>query len=158
MEQEDKNNDRQKSKIALMEEAVIDWWDKNDTFRKSLRARKGKKLFVFYEGPPTANGMPHPGHIMGRCFKDIFLRYKSMRGYFVPRNAGWDTHGLPVEIEIEKQLGIKSKPEIEKLGVAEFNRLCKQSVWKYKDEWEKLTKRIGFWLDMDHPYVTYENK
>ena len=158
MEQEDKNNDRQKSKIALMEEAVIDWWDKNDTFRKSLRARKNGNPFIFYEGPPTANGMPHPGHIMGRCFKDIFLRYKSMRGYFVPRNAGWDTHGLPVEIEIEKQLGIKSKPEIEKLGVAEFNRLCKQSVWKYKDEWEKLTKRIGFWLDMEHPYVTYENK
>ena len=158
IEQEDKNNDRQKSKIALMEEAVIDWWDKNDTFRKSLRARKNGNPFIFYEGPPTANGMPHPGHIMGRCFKDIFLRYKSMRGYFVPRNAGWDTHGLPVEIEIEKQLGIKSKPEIEKFGVAEFNRLCKQSVWKYKDEWEKLTKRIGFWLDMEHPYITYENK
>ena len=101
-----------------MEEAVLDWWDKNDVFQKSLDKRRKGKPFVFYEGPPTANGMPHPGHVMGRCFKDVFLSYKSMRGYFAPRRAGWDTHGLPVEIEVEKQLGIKSKPGIEKFGVA----------------------------------------
>jgi len=172
MNQENKNKEVKKSAIAEMEESVLAWWDENDTFRKSLRARKkgnprtqraeqsshDGKPFVFYEGPPTANGMPHPGHVMGRCFKDLFLRYKSMRGYFVERHAGWDTHGLPVEIEVEKQLGIKNKSDIERLGIAEFNRLCKESVWKYKDEWEKMTRRIGFWLDMEHPYITYDNK
>lgn len=141
-----------------MEEEVLAWWNEKNVFGQVLAKRKKGKLFVFYEGPPTANGMPHPGHVMGRCFKDLFLRYKSMQGYFVPRNAGWDTHGLPVEIEIEKKLGIEKKADIEKFGVAEFNKLCKESVWKYKDEWEKMTQRIGFWLDMKHPYVTYEAK
>lgn len=140
-----------------MEEKVLARWEKHRVFEKTLKARQGKKQFVFYEGPPTANGMPHPGHVMGRCFKDLVLRYKTMRGYFVPRRAGWDTHGLPVEIGVEKQLGLKSKADIEKMGVAQFNRLCRESVWKYKDEWEKMTRRIGFWLDMGHPYITYEN-
>lgn len=141
-----------------MEEEVLAWWNEQKVFEQVLAKRKKGKLFVFYEGPPTANGMPHPGHVMGRCFKDLFLRYKSMQGYFVPRNAGWDTHGLPVEIEIEKKLGITKKSDIEKFGIGEFNRLCKESVWKYKDEWEKMTNRIGFWLDMKHPYITYEAK
>jgi len=154
MEQKPENK---KSAIAEMEERVLARWERQKTFERTLKARKGKKLFVFYEGPPTANGMPHPGHVMGRCFKDLILRYKTMRGFFVPRHAGWDTHGLPVEIEVEKQLGLKSKADIEKLGVAEFNRLCRESVWKYKDEWEKMTRRIGFWLDTEHPYITYEN-
>lgn len=147
----------QKSDIAKMEEAVLLWWEKHRVFEKVLARRKGKKHFVFYEGPPTANGSPHPGHVMGRCFKDLFLRYKTMQGYFAPRRAGWDTHGLPVEIEVEKQLGFRSKADIEKLGVAEFNRLCRESVWKYRDEWERMSRRVGFWLDMEHPYVTYEN-
>lgn len=154
MEQE---KEVQKSHFALMEEEVLAWWNEKKVFEQVLRKRKKGKLFVFYEGPPTANGMPHPGHVMGRCFKDLFLRYKSMRGYFVPRNAGWDTHGLPVEIEVEKKLGITKKSDIEKFGVAAFNRLCKESVWKYKDEWEKMTQRIGFWLDIKRPYVTYES-
>ena len=141
-----------------MEEEVLAWWEEKKVFKQVLAQRKKGKLFVFYEGPPTANGMPHPGHVMGRCFKDLFLRYKSMQGYFVPRHAGWDTHGLPVEIEIEKKLGIAKKADIEKFGVGEFNRLCKESVWNYKDEWEKMTHRIGFWLDMDHPYITYDAK
>ena len=142
-----------------MEEEVLAWWEEKKVFKQVLAKRKKGKLFVFYEGPPTANGMPHPGHVMGRCFKDLFLRYKSMQGYFVPRHAGWDTHGLPVEIEIEKKLvGITKKADIEKFGVGKFNRLCKESVWKYKDEWEKMTHRIGFWLDMDHPYITYDAK
>ncbi|MCR4322698.1 MAG: class I tRNA ligase family protein [Candidatus Azambacteria bacterium] len=153
MEQE---KEVKKSQLALMEEGVLAWWNENDVFGQVLSKRKKGKPFIFYEGPPTANGMPHPGHVMGRCFKDLFLRYKSMRGYFVPRHAGWDTHGLPVEIEIEKKLGITKKSDIEKFGVGAFNRLCKESVWKYKDEWEKMTQRIGFWLDMKHPYVTYE--
>ncbi len=152
MKEEDK-----KSKIALMEESMLALWEKEKILDKVLKARKGGAHFVFYEGPPTANGMPHPGHVMGRCFKDLFLRYKTMRGFYAPRRAGWDTHGLPVEIEIEKKLGFKSKSDIEKFGVAEFNRLCKESVWQYKDEWEKVTRRIGFWLDMKNPYITYEN-
>ena len=140
-----------------MEEEVLARWEKEKILAKVLKARKGGKRFIFYEGPPTANGMPHPGHVMGRCFKDLFLRYKTMQGFYVDRRAGWDTHGLPVEIEIEKKLGFTSKADIEKYGVAEFNRLCKESVWQYKDEWEKVTRRIGFWLDMSDPYITYEN-
>jgi len=151
------DNAKEKSTIALMEEEVLARWEKEKILAKVLKARKGGKRFIFYEGPPTANGMPHPGHVMGRCFKDLFLRYKTMQGFYVDRRAGWDTHGLPVEIEIEKKLGFTSKADIEKYGVAEFNRLCKESVWQYKDEWEKVTRRIGFWLDMSDPYITYEN-
>jgi len=148
------------------ENEVLEFWKKNDIFKKSLLARKRKGIigairnkgrFVFYEGPPTANGRPGIHHILARSFKDIILRYKTMRGFYVPRKGGWDTHGLPVEIEVEKQLGLTSKREIEEYGVAEFNAKCKESVWKYKDEWERLTERIGFWLDMKHSYVTYEN-
>src|SRR3989344_1602612 len=171
MNQENKNKEVKKSAIAEMEESVLAWWDENDTFRKSLRARKkgnprtqraeqsshDGKPFVFYEGPPTANGMPHPGHVMGRCFKDLFLRYKTMRGYYVPRHAGWDTHGLPVEIEVEKTLGLKNKKDIEAYGVSAFNKKCRESVWKYKELWERMTDRMGFWIDMAHPYITYEN-
>lgn len=151
------DNQKEKSKIALAEEEVLALWEKESILAKVLKARAKGKRFVFYEGPPTANGMPHPGHVLGRTFKDLFVRYKSMQGYFVPRRAGWDTHGLPVEIEIEKKLGFRSKADIEKYGVAEFNKLCKESVWKYKGEWEKMTRRVGLWLDMEHPYITYEN-
>jgi len=135
----------------------LKFWETNDVFNKSVEARKGKKSFVFFEGPPTANGRPAIHHVLGRSFKDIILRYKTMRGYFVPRRAGWDTHGLPVEIEVEKELGIKSKQEIEKFGIAEFNERAKASVWRYKDEWEKLTARTGLWLDFKNPYITYSN-
>jgi isoleucyl-tRNA synthetase len=141
-----------------IEEKVLKFWKTNQIFKKSLKQRKSKKKFVFFEGPPTANGRPGIHHVLARVFKDIILRYKTMAGYFVPRRAGWDTHGLPVEIEIEKELGIKHKLEIEKFGIAEFNAKAKASVWKYKTEWENLTERIGFWLDLDNPYITYENK
>jgi len=139
------------------EEKTLTFWRENNIFQKTLEKNKGKKQFIFYEGPPTANAKPGLHHVLARVFKDIILRYKTMRGYYVPRRAGWDTHGLPVEIEIEKKLGIKSKPEIEKFGIAKFNELAKKSVWEYKEDWEKLTERIGFWLDMESPYITYEN-
>ncbi len=142
--------------LPEVEEKILKFWKENDIFGKSLKKNKSKKKFVFYEGPPTANGRPGIHHVLSRSFKDIVLRYKTMSGFFVPRRAGWDTHGLPVEIEVEKKLGLRSKKEIEEYGIAAFNKKCRESVWEYKDEWEKITERIGFWLDMDHPYVTYE--
>lgn len=150
-------NAKEKLNLPSVEEAVLAFWKDKDIFKKSVQMRAGGTEFVFYEGPPTANARPMTHHMIGRAFKDIIPRYKQMRGYHVPRRAGWDTHGLPVEIEIEKELGIKSKPEIERYGIAEFNAKAKASVWKYKEEWERLTERIGFWLDMEHPYITYDN-
>lgn len=143
--------------LPEIEERVLKFWKDNKIFEKSVANRRGKKNFVFFEGPPTANGRPGVHHAESRAFKDIILRYKTMRGYSVPRRAGWDTHGLPVEIEVEKELGLKNKQEIEKFGIAEFNAKAKASVWKYKAEWERFTERLGFWLDMKHPYVTYDN-
>ncbi len=138
------------------EEKVGKFWDEHAIFDKSLELRRKGKRFVFWEGPPTANGKPHIGHFLTRLPKDLYGRYKTMRGFFVLRKAGWDTHGLPVEIEIEKELGFTNKKQIEEYGIAKFNRKARQSVWKYTKEWEDMTKRMGFWLDMDHPYVTYE--
>ncbi|MFH1193316.1 MAG: class I tRNA ligase family protein [Candidatus Jorgensenbacteria bacterium] len=145
--------------LPKTEEKTLAYWRANDTFNKSVALRKaqGKKHFVFYEGPPTANGRPGIHHVIARAFKDVVLRYKTMRGFYVPRKGGWDTHGLPVEIEVEKALGLKMKKDIERYGIAPFNAKCRESVWKYKDEWERLTERIGFWLDLKHPYITYEN-
>jgi isoleucyl-tRNA synthetase len=146
----------EKFNLPEIEEKVLNFWEKHNIFNKSLKKNKKNKKFVFFEGPPTANGKPGIHHVLSRSFKDIILRYKTMRGFFVPRKAGWDTHGLPVEIEIEKKLNLKSKKEIEEFGVANFNAECKKSVWEYKDEWDKITKRIGFWLDLQNPYITYE--
>ncbi|MFH1575656.1 MAG: class I tRNA ligase family protein [Candidatus Nealsonbacteria bacterium] len=140
-----------------LEKKILENWKKNKIFEKSISQRKKAKDFVFYEGPPTANGRPGIHHIESRAYKDIICRYKTMQGFRVLRKAGWDTHGLPVELEVEKKLGLKNKKDIEKYGVAEFNQKCKESVWQYKDEWEKLTERIGFWLDLEHPYITYQN-
>ena len=139
------------------EKNVIEFWKKNDIFKKSLKLREGHPTFMFYDGPPTANGKPHIGHIETRVFKDVVPRFWTMKGYEVPRKAGWDTHGLPVELEVEKALGINGKPQIEKYGVEPFIQKCKESVWKYKHEWELMSDRVGFWADMEHPYVTYEN-
>ncbi|MDP3975176.1 MAG: class I tRNA ligase family protein, partial [Candidatus Jorgensenbacteria bacterium] len=148
--------------LPAIEEKVLAYWRANRVFEKSLALRQaqGKKYkrFVFFEGPPTANGRPGIHHVLARAFKDIVLRYKTMRGFYVPRKSGFDTHGLPVEIEVEKELGLKSKKEIEKFGIAEFNKKCKESTLKYKDEWERLTERMGFWLDLKNPYLTYENR
>ena len=140
------------------EKKVLDFWEDRKIFEKSLEARKKAKRFVFFEGPPTANGLPHIGHFLTRVYKDLFCRYKTMRGFFVLRKAGWDTHGLPVEIEVEKELGFKNKKDIEQYGIDKFNKKAKESVWKYKNEWEQMTRRMGFWLDMSDPYITYENK
>lgn len=147
-------NDNQ---FVKMEEDVLKFWSESDIFQKSIDASGSLGNFVFFEGPPTANGLPGIHHVLARAFKDVMTRYKTMRGFKVVRKAGWDTHGLPVELQVEKELGISGKPQIEEYGIAAFNRKCKESVWKYKDEWEKLTKRIGFWVDMEHPYVTYDN-
>lgn len=142
--------------LPELEEKVLEFWEKNKIFEKSLKNREGKKTFRFFEGPPTANGKPGIHHVLARSFKDVILRYKSMKGFHVPRRGGWDTHGLPVELGVEKKLGLKSKKEIEEYGVAKFNKECKTSVWEYKSDWEKLTKRIGFWLDLENAYKTYE--
>ncbi|HHV60409.1 MAG TPA: isoleucine--tRNA ligase [Clostridiaceae bacterium] len=136
---------------------VLKRWEEENIFEKSIEIREDCPVFTFYDGPPTANGKPHIGHILTRVIKDIIPRYKTMKGYKVLRKAGWDTHGLPVELEVEKELGISGKPEIEKYGVEPFVKLCKESVWKYEKEWEKMSKRVGFWADMENPYVTYHN-
>ncbi len=140
------------------EEKILDFWKDNKIFEKSLENRQKAKRFVFFEGPPTANGMPHIGHFLTRIYKDVFGRYKTMQGFYVLRKAGWDTHGLPVEIEIEKELGFKNKKDIEAYGIDKFNKKAKESVWKYKNEWEQMTKKMGFWLDMSDPYITYTNQ
>jgi len=143
--------------FSQSEKKTLEYWKKNRTFEKSILQRKKAPDFVFYEGPPTANGKPGIHHVLSRVFKDIVCRYKTMQGFRVLRKAGWDTHGLPVELEIEKKLGLKHKKDIEKYGIAKFNALCKKSVWEYKKDWENLTERIGFWLDVKNPYITYEN-
>ncbi len=140
-----------------VEQEVLEFWHKNHVFEKSLEARKKSKRFVFFEGPPTANGRPGVHHFLGRAFKDVYARYKTMQGFFVLRKAGWDTHGLPVEIEIEKELGFKNKKDIENYGIEKFNKKARESVWKYKTEWEDMTRKMGFWLDMKDPYTTYNN-
>jgi isoleucyl-tRNA synthetase len=140
-----------------LEQRVLERWRERDVFRESVRRREGQTPFVFYEGPPTANGRPGSHHVLSRVFKDVFPRYKTMRGHLVHRKAGWDCHGLPVELEIERQLGISSKADIERYGIAEFNQRCRESVFAYIDEWDRLTERIGFWIDTDDAYVTLSN-
>ena len=140
------------------EKEILKFWKENNIFEKSIAEREGCPTFTFYDGPPTANGKPHIGHILTRVIKDIIPRYKTMKGFKVLRKAGWDTHGLPVELEVEKMLGISGKPEIEKYGVEPFIKKCKDSVWKYQNEWEKMSDRVGYWADMKNPYVTYHNE
>ena len=139
------------------EKKVLDFWNENHIFEKSIDSRKNAETFTFYDGPPTANGKPHIGHVLTRVIKDMIPRYKTMKGYMVPRKAGWDTHGLPVEIEVEKLLGIEGKQGIEEYGLEPFIKKCKESVWKYKGMWEDFSGKVGFWADMKHPYVTYDN-
>ena len=136
---------------------VQDFWKEQDIFGKMRNLRVGGPIFTFYDGPPTANGKPHIGHVLTRAVKDIIPRYKTMKGYDVLRKAGWDTHGLPVELEVEKQLGLDGKPEIEKYGIEPFIQKCKESVWTYEQDWRSMSDRVGFWADMDDPYVTYHN-
>ena len=139
------------------EKEVLEFWKKNEVFQKSIDLRKGGDVFTFYDGPPTANGKPHIGHIETRAIKDLIPRYQTMKGKSVTRKAGWDTHGLPVELEVEKQLGLDGKDQIEAYGIEPFIKKCKESVWKYKGMWEDMSERVGFWADMKNPYVTYDN-
>ena len=141
-----------------MEKDVAKLWEEKDVIKKNFDMNKGGRYFTFYDGPPTANGMPHVGHIETRVMKDIIPRYKVMKGYYVPRKAGWDTQGLPVELEIEKKLGISGKQQIEEYGVEKFVKECKNSVFEYVDVWRKMTNQVGYWVDMDNPYVTYHNE
>ncbi|MDP7536191.1 MAG: class I tRNA ligase family protein, partial [Candidatus Poseidoniia archaeon] len=145
-----------KSKLDIqeLELGVLEFWQQRDIFTRSMEARRDGPTYVFYEGPPTANGKPGSHHVLSRVFKDIFPRYRAMNGNYVLRRGGWDTHGLPVEIEVEKQLGLSGKEQIEAYGVGEFNARCRQSAFDYIQEWEKLTDRIGFWVDLETAYVT----
>ena len=140
------------------EKEIIDFWKKNNVFEESIKESAGGEEFSFYDGPPTANGKPHIGHILTRVMKDLIPRYQTMKGKHVLRKAGWDTHGLPVELEVEKSLGLDGKPQIESYGVEPFIKQCKESVWKYKHAWEEMSDRVGYWVDMDNPYVTYDDK
>ena len=146
-----------KTPFPEIEERILEFWKERDIFRKTIDERPEAPSFVFYEGPPTANARPGVHHVLSRAFKDLFPRYKTMRGYRVSRKAGWDTHGLPVELEVERELGIGSKPEIEEFGVEQFNSRCRESVMRYVEEWERLTERIAFWMDLEDAYFTYDN-
>jgi isoleucyl-tRNA synthetase len=143
--------------FSQIEAELLEYWEDQDIFEKCVGQREGRPNFTFYEGPPTANGRPGIHHILGRTIKDVFCRYKTLKGFQVMRKAGWDTHGLPVEIEVEKALGLDGREQIESYGIAEFNAACRESVQKYKKDWDDLTKRIGYWVDLEDPYVTYEN-
>lgn len=144
--------------LSDINKEVLKIWDKNDTYHKSLEATRGKPAFVFYEGPPSANGMPGIHHVIARTIKDIFCRYKTMQGFYVERKAGWDTHGLPVELSVEQDLGITKEDIGKKISVEEFNKACKKVVMKYTDAWEDLTRKMGYWISMEDPYITYDNR
>ncbi|HYP53452.1 MAG TPA: class I tRNA ligase family protein, partial [Pyrinomonadaceae bacterium] len=135
-----------------LEEEIIEFWRAHNVFRASVEKPAPRGNYVFYEGPPTANGRPGIHHVSARAFKDLFPRYKTMRGYRVGRRGGWDTHGLPVEVEIEKEIGSTGKQDIERFGIAEFNRLCRESVFRYIKDWNTLTERIGYWVDLENAY------
>ena len=146
-----------KVKLPELENSILEFWQKEKIFEKSVNERDREKSFVFFEGPPTANGRPGIHHVISRTVKDCVCRHKTMQGFRVERKAGWDTHGLPVEIEVEKQLGLDKKDQVIEYGVSEFNAKCKQSVWNYKQDWDELTRRIAYWVDLDNPYITYTN-
>lgn len=154
---ENKQEEKLKSEAAQREEKVLEFWSENKIFEKTVDQKQGKKEFVFYEGPPTANGNPGIHHLEARAFKDAIPRYKTMRGFHVRRKGGWDTHGLPVELQVEKKLGLNSKKGIEEYGIAKFNQECKKNVWELLDLWKNFTKRMGYWTDLENPYVTYHN-
>ena len=144
--------------LSALANEVLAEWDKKDTFAKSIETREGAPAFIFYEGPPSANGMPGIHHVMARTIKDVFCRYKTQQGYRVNRKAGWDTHGLPVELGVEKTLGITKEDIGKKITVEEYNRRCREDVMKYTDVWSNLTHQMGYWVNLDDPYITYDNK
>ncbi|MDD4209709.1 MAG: class I tRNA ligase family protein, partial [Bacteroidales bacterium] len=144
--------------LVELSNSVLDYWDKNKTFLQSVELREGKTPFIFYEGPPSANGKPGIHHVMARAIKDIFCRYKTQKGFYVERKAGWDTHGLPIELAVEHNLGITKEDIGVKISVDEYNQACRKEVMKYKDLWDELTVKMGYWVDLDHPYITFENQ
>ena len=141
-----------------IEQEILSWWNEAQIFNKSLERRRNAPTFSFYEGPPTANGRPGIHHVMARTIKDTFCRYKTMKGFRVERKAGWDTHGLPVEIEVEKELGLEDRSQIEEYGIEKYNAACRESVLRYKGLWDDLTTRMGYWVDLDNPYITFKNE
>ncbi|HEY4654660.1 MAG TPA: class I tRNA ligase family protein, partial [Cyclobacteriaceae bacterium] len=142
--------------FARIAEEVLEFWNREKIFEKTVSNREGAETFTFYEGPPSANGTPGIHHVMGRTVKDIFCRYKTLKGYQVKRKGGWDTHGLPVELQVEKLLGITKDDIGTRISVEEYNRKCREAVMTYKDQWDDLTRRMGYWVDLDNPYLTYE--
>ena len=139
-------------------EEIRKFWEENETFEKGQQLAEGHPSYVFYDGPPSANGKPGIHHVMARTIKDVFCRYKAQKGYFVDRKAGWDTHGLPVELGVEKKLGITKEDIGKKISVDEYNQACRTEVLQYKDLWDELTKQMGYWVDLKHPYITFENE
>src|SRR3954453_4381626 len=144
--------------LPSIEQEILDKWNKENTFEKSVEERAGATPFVFYEGPPSANGMPGIHHVISRTLKDLVCRYKTMQGFLVERKGGWDTHGLPVELGVEKELGITKEDIGQKISVAEYNAKCREAVLRYKDKWDELTRKMGYWVDLEHPYITFDNK
>ena len=144
--------------LSAINDDVLSLWKKNDTFRQSIKLREGAPKFIFFEGPPSANGMPGIHHVMARTIKDVICRYKTQCGYLVPRKAGWDTHGLPVELGVEKKLGITKEDIGRKISIEEYNKTCRSEVMTYTAQWRNLTELMGYWVDMDDPYITYDNK
>ncbi len=144
--------------LPAIEKEILSKWEEEKAFEKSVSLRKGRQPFVFYEGPPSANGMPGIHHVIGRTIKDIICRYKTMKGFRVERKGGWDTHGLPVELGVEKELGITKEDIGKKISVEDYNKKCREAVLRYKDKWDDLTRKIGYWVDLDHPYITFKNE
>ena len=150
--------EHKKLDLPGINQEIQEKWKNDDTFKKSIEIRKGEKDFVFYEGPPSANGMPGIHHVMARAIKDIFCRYKTQKGFHVERKAGWDTHGLPVELSVEKSLGITKDDIGKSISIEDYNKACRTEVMKYTDVWAEMTEKLGYWVDMDHPYITYDNR
>src|SRR5450755_1287855 len=144
--------------LPLIADEILKFWEENKVFEKSVSTREGAEPFVFYEGPPSANGLPGIHHVISRTLKDLVCRYKTMKGFQVKRKGGWDTHGLPVELGVEKMLGISKEDMGKKISVEEYNNKCREAVLRYKDKWDNLTQRMGYWVDLEHPYITYENQ
>ena len=153
-----KYNEYKKLDLPAIGEEIKNYWEQNTIFSENLSIRKGNKPFIFYEGPPSANGVPGIHHVMARTIKDIVCRFKSLKGFYVERKGGWDTHGLPVEIQVEKLLGITKEDIGKSITIEEYNKVCRREVMKYKDVWDEITRKIGYWLDLENPYITFDNK
>src|SRR6187549_2305637 len=143
--------------LPAIDQEMLKWWDEQKIFDKSVEQRPEDKRWVFYEGPPSANGMPGIHHVMSRTIKDLFCRYHTLKGYRVERKGGWDTHGLPIELSVEKELGITKEDIGKSISIEEYNAKCRETVMRFKAEWDEITRKMGYWVDLDHPYITYEN-